>query len=104
MYASSSEGDREYVRLLLEYGYKKDSAGVDNKKEYQYFLRAKKEHIKDSIGRSPQGYLGFVNLINQLASAGSILKSKTQNHLYILKTWNLFNPKTALQIEQKNFF
>ena len=103
MYATSSEADREYARLLPEYGNIKDSATVDNKKEYQYFLRAKKEHIKDSIGRRPQRYLMLANFLNQVASADSILQSKTQMPIIYFKDVESFQPKDSLSDTTKKF-
>jgi subtilisin family serine protease len=51
IYATNSEADREYARLLPEFGQLKDSVQEKNNKEYQYFLRAKKNYLQDSVGR-----------------------------------------------------
>lgn len=97
MDATSSEADREYARLLPVYGNIKDSSRVPNKKEYQYFLRAKKKHLKDSIGRSPRRLLIIADYINRLASADSILQKKMQKPFIYFKDVESFQPQDSLE-------
>lgn len=103
LYATSSEADREYARLLPEYGNINDSSQVHNKKEYQYFLRVRKKHLQDSTGRSPQGYLIVLNFINQLAFADSILQNDTQKSSVYFKDLESFQPKDSLADTAKKF-
>ena len=103
MYATSSEADREYARLMPEYGIIKDSSQVHDKKEYEYFLRAKKKHLQDSIGRSPQRLLEAANFINQFASADSILQNRIQKPSIYFKDVESFQPKDSLADTAKKF-
>ena len=103
MYATSSEADREYARLFPEYGNVKDSSQVTNQKEYQYFLRAKRNHLSDSTGRGPQGYLRVSDFIRQLAFADSILKRETQKPLVYFTDLKAFQPRDSVADTTKKF-
>lgn len=98
MYATSSEADREYARLLPEYGNVKDSTQVPNQKEYQYFLRTKRSHLSDSTARGPQRYLMILNFVNQLAYADSLLKNETKKPFVYLADLESFQPKDSLTV------
>jgi len=56
IYATNSEADREYARLLPEFAGK-DSATAAHQKDYAYFRKVKKEHATDSISRNRHSYL-----------------------------------------------
>lgn len=103
MYATSSEADREYARLRPEYISVKDSSQVSDKKQYQYFLRVKKVHIQDSIGRNPDDYVWLPKYLDTLESANSILQKEIQKELIYNKDVESFQPKDSLANTAKNF-
>jgi subtilisin family serine protease len=103
MYATSSEADREYARLLPVYQNIKDSSQVDDKKEYQYFLRAKKKHLADSIGRGPGRTVMVANAINRIAAADSMLKKEIKKPLIFFNDVESFQPKDSLTGATKKF-
>lgn len=103
MYAVSSEADREYTRLLPVYGNIKDSSQAPNKKEYQYFLKAKEEHLQDSTARSPSRLLRIAGFLNQLTLADSILQKAIQKPFIYYQDVESFQAKDSLENAAKNF-
>ncbi|MFS8082840.1 MAG: S8 family peptidase [Ginsengibacter sp.] len=103
MYATSSEADREYARLLPEYGNIKDSLQVGNKKEYQYFLKAKTQHLKDSVGRSSKRYLSLSAFINKVDSAFTVVKNETKKSSIYFRDLVSFQSKDSLANASKDF-
>ena len=102
MFATSSEADREYARLLPLYGNIKDSSNISNHLEYQYFLRAKTKHLRDSTQRA-NIYTMPAQFINQVASADSLLqKALNKSHVFY-KDLEAFSPKDSNEIQTKSF-
>lgn len=102
MYATSSEADREYARLLPQYSTVKDSDQLINNKEYQYFHSAKKKHLEDSAGRNSGGsYLFLSNLVRQLESADSLMQKATGKQVIYYNDVESFEPKDSLEIRTK---
>jgi cell wall-associated protease len=96
IYATSSEADREYARLLPKYIDDSDPT-VQDKKEFQYFLRAKGNHIIDSTGRNSDSgaYIRGITFLNQMASLDSEMqKSIGKQHLYA-KDIAVYEPKDS---------
>ena len=102
MYATSSEADREYARLMPKYA-NEDSSEVKNKKEYQYFLKAKTQHIKDSAGRSPKKYLSLSAFINKVDSAFTVVKNETKKSPIYFTDLRSFQFKDSLANASKEF-
>ncbi|MEO6818799.1 MAG: hypothetical protein ABI266_01740, partial [Ginsengibacter sp.] len=103
MYATSSEADREYARLFPEYGNIKDTSAVHNKIEYQYFLKAKTQHLKDSVGRSPKKYLSLFAFINKVDSAFTVVKNETKKSSIYFTDLRSFQFKDSLANASKEF-
>lgn len=84
MYATSSEADREYARLFPKYSQVRDTMTVEDKKEFQYFLRAKEKHLKDSGERKDAGiYNRAAGFMSQMSALDSVMqKSIGKQHLY----------------------
>jgi cell wall-associated protease len=84
MYATSSEADREYARLLPRYSNVTDTTSVKDEKEFQYFLRVKVKHRQDSSGRTDSGaYVRAAIFMGQMAALNSEMqKSIGKQHLY----------------------
>jgi subtilisin family serine protease len=100
LYSTSSEADREYARLFPEYGNVKDSSKVQNKNEYQYFLKAKEKHLTDSAGR--KSVLQAAPFIYMLQSSDSVWQTVMhQQHIY-LKDLKSFEPTDSEEIKLKN--
>ncbi|MEO6820861.1 MAG: S8 family peptidase [Ginsengibacter sp.] len=103
MYATSSEADREYARLLPEYGNIQDSSNLLNKKEYQYFLKAKTKHLSDSLERSPQRYISLSIFVNELDSAVTVVKKETKMPILYIKDLESIRSKDSLAMASKEF-
>ncbi|MEO8854352.1 MAG: S8 family serine peptidase, partial [Ginsengibacter sp.] len=103
MYAVSTEADREYARLLPEYAWVKDSLQEINNKGYQYFLSVKKQHLKDSIGRSITIDPGMVQAFHILAIADSSMQKLTQKQHIYFEDVSSFEPKDSILNATKQF-
>ena len=97
LYATSSEADREYARLLPRYIGIKDSSGVVNRTEYKYFLKVRDQHLDDSIGRSPDLYNWLSSARDQLNSADRFIKSATQKKLVYYQDLVSFQPSNNVE-------
>ncbi len=84
MYATSSEADREYARLYPKYSNVNDTTSAEDRQEFQYFLRSKEKHIRDSSERKDMGaYTRAATFIGQIAALDSEMqKSIGKQHLY----------------------
>jgi len=85
VYETNSDADREYARLLPEYGNVTDSSLQYTDKGYQYFLKVKKVHIEDSTGRKNflTPFLPIVDFLHQYTSVDSFFQLAIQKqHIY----------------------
>ena len=93
MYAISTEADREYYRLFFKYASIQDSSQATDKKEYAYFIRAKQQHIEDSIARAvPQ--LIFIHQLKDAIYKFAVLTGKQK--IYVDNV-NSFQPADSLE-------
>ena len=103
MYATSSEADREYARLLPEYKGVKDSSEVTDKARYKYFLRAKNKHVLDSTARKNGGnYERVAATIAKLDSANTFMKQVTKKQAIYYNDVESFKPEDSLGITTKS--
>jgi cell wall-associated protease len=103
IYATNSEADREYARLFPQYSTIKDSSLVLDKKQYQYFLRVKKIHLKDSIGRNTDVYTEESMYLDQFIAAASVVQKATQKQWIYHKDVESFQPKDSITDSAKKF-
>jgi len=103
IYATNSEADREYARLAPEYNIIKDSSKAPDQKQYQYFLRVKKQHLRDSIGRKTDNYTSEANYFYQFASADSFMQRAIHKQSIYHKDVESFQPKDSLADSIKSF-
>ncbi len=103
IYETSSEADREYVRLSPEYGAIEDSAHANDKKEYGYFLEVKKKHTRDSISRNRDLSKLIENMIHQIAVADTFLQKAIQKQVIYFKDVESFQPTDSLADATKKF-
>jgi cell wall-associated protease len=101
MYATSSEADREFSRLLPKYTGVKDSSQVLNKKEYKYFLEVWDKHLDDSVGRSADTYNWLSQALDQLKSADSFIQKATRKKLVYYKDLVSFQPNNNVEDSTK---
>ncbi|HEX5150493.1 MAG TPA: S8 family peptidase [Parafilimonas sp.] len=100
MYATSTEADREYYRLAPKYNSVTDSSKVADKKEYTYFLRAKNEHINDSVERTESHYLkSYKHFVNKLQQFQALTGKKKVYYDDI----NFFQPKDSTSDTLKKY-
>jgi cell wall-associated protease len=105
IYATNSEADREYARLLPEFSVM-DSALASHEKDYTYFQKVKKEHLKDSVGRDFLAYKlveNVENVIPKLSSADSLLKSAIQKQIIYYKDIDSFESKDSIADKSRKF-
>lgn len=101
VYATSTESEREYARLLPQYGAMKDSSFAPNQKQYQYFLKVKTAHLLDSpIIRS---YTVTAVYLHRLASADSFIRRAIQKQSVSYKDIESFQPKDSLANAVRSF-
>jgi cell wall-associated protease len=103
IYATNSEADREYARLLPQYSAIKDSSQALDKQQYRYFLRIKERHQLDSAGRKTDNYTSESDFYYQLVSANSFMQRATQKQLVYYKDVELFQPKDSLADSIRSF-
>jgi cell wall-associated protease len=102
IYATNSEADREYYRLAPQFGGN-DTASLKLKKDYTYFLKVKKMHLKDSIDRNTDGSKRLGSLIAQLAAADSMIKKSLQKPAVTYQDAVNFQPKNHADSTSKTF-
>src|SRR5450755_324548 len=102
IYATNSEADREYARLLPEFEAM-DSAQASHLKNYVYFLKVKKEHLEDSIDRNYYAYKleNVENSITKIAFADSLLTKAMQKQTIYFKDIESFEPKDSMADNSK---
>ena len=103
IYETSSEADREYVRLSPEYGAIKDSAHANDKTEYGYFLTVKKKHTQDSISRNRDLPKLIENMMHRIAVADTFLQNATQKQVIYFKDVESFQPTDSVADATKKF-
>ncbi len=103
IYETSSEADREYVRLSPKYGSIEDSAHANDKKKYGYFLEVKKKHTRDSISRNRDLSKLIENMIHRIAIADTFLQKATQKQVIYFKDVESFQPTDSLADATKKF-
>jgi cell wall-associated protease len=99
IYATNSEADREYARLLPEFAGK-DSVQAAKLKDYTYFKSVKKEHLEDSVGRidySPR----LRQNIAYLARLDSAVRKQNGKTATFAADLSSFQPKDSLEIKLK---
>lgn len=96
IYATSSEADREYARLLPEFKDIGDSSKLMQMKDYPYFKKVKTKHIEDSIGRNRDEVGRLYKLYNQLSAADSELQISIQKRLLTYNDVMDFQPKDSI--------
>jgi cell wall-associated protease len=105
IYATNSEADREYSRLLPEFAVM-DSAQASHEKDYTYFQKVKKEHLKDSVLRDFLAYKlveNVENVIPKLSSANSLLKNAMQRQIIYFKDIDSFETNDSITDKSKKF-
>src|ERR1700744_1755644 len=94
IYATNSEADREYARLLPQ-------AATMDAAQRKYFETVKKEHIDDSVGRNRDLYSLLDGRLRWLAMQDSIMKAvvgvKVLNYPDVVS----FQPKDSVLIATK---
>lgn len=101
IYAESSEADREYARLLPSFGQITDSLAEGGNQEYQYFLRAKKDHIEDSLGRNSDELAPVIVFFQQMAVKDSLMQAAMQKKHIYEGDLAAFQPKDSPTIDLK---
>ncbi len=103
IYTTNSEADREYARLLPKYRGITDSTQALDKEEYRYFLRVKKYHRQDSLGRIEDSYDSQSKFFHQLTAADSFMRSVSKKQFIIFSDIDSFQPIDSLGKSTKSF-
>jgi cell wall-associated protease len=102
IYATNSEADREYSRLLPEFAGK-DSSKTSQLKDYAYFKKVKEEHVKDSTGRNMNYLPRILMVTRQFAQADSMIKKQSGKPATHYQDVMSFQPKDSAQSKAKAF-
>jgi cell wall-associated protease len=102
IYATNSEADREYARLLPEFKGK-DSAQMRGLKDYPYFIKVKSEHIEDSVGRNTDNFPRLLMVKRMFQRADSIIKSQSGKPTTHYEDVVAFKPNDSVQLKSKQF-
>jgi len=100
IYATNSEADREYARLLPEFAGT-DAAQAAKMKDYAYFKSVKKEHIKDSLGRSVDYTWQIKGLVNLFSKTDSLVKKQTGKAATYKTDLTAFTSKDSAEMKMK---
>ena len=99
IYATNSEADREYARLLPEFAGL-DSVKAAKLKDYAYFKSVKKEHLEDSVGRIGDSPL-LLQDIAYLARLDSAVRKQSGKTATFAADLSSFQPKDSLETKIK---